>query len=97
VPNPWGRRGSPAHRAKILSVEQRLIDKGYVRVTGGSGAEKKLGNRFPDLLMEKNGKRVVVQVGKLNKDGTPIARERAALKDLRSDPNAGTVVFVPYK
>ncbi len=61
------------------------------------------GNRFPDLVMEKNGRRIAVQVGKRTNAGrVPIARERRALKDLRqfTDPVDGSsfdhVFFVEY-
>jgi hypothetical protein len=35
APNPWGRRGSPAHRGRIREVESRFTDRGWNVVAGG--------------------------------------------------------------
>ena len=102
-PNPYGRHGSPAHVAKIREAEMRLQDKGWTPLSGGSLPEAKYGNRFPDLVMEKDGKQIAVQVGRRTKtQRIPIARERRARADLQNyvDPVDGQsfdhVFFVEY-
>jgi len=36
VRNPYGRIGSPAHRARILEVQERLKAKGWKVFAGGA-------------------------------------------------------------
>ncbi|BFG73721.1 RHS repeat-associated core domain-containing protein [Paraburkholderia terrae] len=101
IPNPWGRRGSPAHRSKIQDAENRLSKSGWTTISGGSLPEQKRGSRYPDLEMEKNGQKMVVQVGRKTKGSKcakpqPISRERAAIKDLRALNTYSHVFFVSY-
>jgi hypothetical protein len=95
-PNPFGRRGSPAHVAKINEAEAMLNARGWQTVAGGSRPEMRIGNRFPDLIVERNGQRIAVQVGKRTRAGLPIARERRALADLRAamDPTTKLPEFI---
>ncbi len=102
APNPYGRRGSPAHVAKVMESERRLAKRGYQTRSGGSDYERAIdiGNgrkRFPDLVMEnERGERIAVQVGRRNMNGTPVAREQRALRDLRSVPGFKHVFFIGY-
>ncbi|MFA7486382.1 MAG: RHS repeat-associated core domain-containing protein, partial [Phycisphaerae bacterium] len=101
VTNPWGRRGSPAHRDKISQVETRFNDKGWKTVSGGSQPEARVymsdgSYRYPDLVMEKGGKTIAINVGKLTKAGLPISREASALTDLRSTGELMHAFFVSY-
>ncbi len=89
VPNPYGRLGSPAHRARIGDAEERFADQGWKTISGGSRPEVRYGSRYPDLVMERDGKTIAIQVGRKTKSGVPVARERRALDDLR-----GTGEFV---
>jgi hypothetical protein len=54
------------------------------------------GKRLPDLVMERNGKLIAIQVGRTTKSGIPIARERRALDDLRATGEFDHVWFVKY-
>lgn len=99
--NPWGRRGSPAHRDKIDQVEQRFKDKGWDTFSGGSKRERRVympdgSYRYPDLVMEKGGKKVAINVGKVTKGGLPILRESDALADLREAGELAHAFFVSY-
>ena len=96
--NPFGRPGKPAHRARISQAEQRLKAKGWDTTAGGwSLKERKFGNRFPDLVMEKGGRKIAVQVGLATKKGRiPIARERRAISDLRALDDFDHVFFLEY-
>jgi len=87
------RRGGTAHRVKIAEAQARLEAKGFKLESGGLGKEQKYGNRFSDLVMEKDGKRIALQIGKRNKNGMPIARERRALDDLRAYERNGEGYF----
>jgi hypothetical protein len=53
VPNPWGRRGSPNHVARIQEAEERIADRGWKTALGGSLPEEKYGKRYPDLVMQR--------------------------------------------
>jgi len=96
VPNPWGRRGSPAHTDKVLEAEKRLGDKGWKTISGGSLPEEKVGNRYPDLVMKKGDDQIAVQVGRGTRGGIPVIRERRAMDDLRKTGEFSHVFFVRY-
>ena len=57
--------------------------------------------RYVDIQATKDGKTINVQVGKANKNGKPVSRERKAIEDI-NDANKnvpkGSVrtIFVPY-
>jgi RHS repeat-associated protein len=101
-PNPFGRRGSPAHQARIAEAEQRLNARGFETVSGGSLPEQATNvgggrHRFPDLVVRNTeGKTVGVQVGSTIKSGQPVARERRALEDLRNSGEFNHVFFLGY-
>jgi RHS repeat-associated protein len=99
VPNPWGRPGSPAHQLEGARAADRLEMKGW-RATSGRGAglpERKYGKRYPDLVLERDIDRIAIQVGRLLRNGQPVARERAALADLRASGYFRHVFFISYK
>ncbi len=86
--NPFGRRGSPAHQARIQQAESKLNNAGWTTESGGSLPERlerlpNGSNHYPDLVVSKGQDRVAVQVGRATKVG-PIARETRALADLRT-------------
>jgi ribosomal protein L31 len=104
-PNPWGRRGCPAHVAKILQAESRLTGSGiWKTIAGGSLKERLFGRRFPDLVIENAaGQKIAIQVGKRNLfNRLPISRESRALQYLRGlrDANGNRVFehvfFIEY-
>ena len=90
--NCYGRRGSPDHVKKIQEAENRFTAKGWRVVAGGTKpnshevrtiVDQLTGKyRYADLILEKNGKMIAIQVGKATKNG-PVSREVAALNDLR--------------
>ena len=100
VRNPWGRPGGTEHQSVIKDVKDWYKARGiattttepYIRIEGGLK-----GGRYGDVGVYggNNGQlRSIVQVGKVNANGTPISREMKAIYDLNL---AGyTVIFVPY-
>jgi len=96
VPNPHGRLGSPAHRARIAQARDRLLAKGARLVSGGGTPEVKYGNRYPDLVIEWQGQRIAIQVGRVTRGGLPVARERYAIADLRALPDFSHVFYLGY-
>ena len=97
-PNPYGKKGGPAHQAVINKLEREFQENGYtvtkeVFVPIPEGGNKS--TRFIDLQGKKVGESTVnIQVGKMNKNGTPVSRERKAIDDLNK---AGKdVEFIPY-
>jgi hypothetical protein len=96
VPNPWGKRGSPAHVNRVAEAEKRLKENGWELVAGGSRREQRFGNRFPDLVFEKNGKTIAIQVGRRTFGGRPVAREARAIRDLRNTGEFNHVFFIRY-
>jgi RHS repeat-associated protein len=88
VPNPNGKNGGQAHQSKIAEVEKDLTSKGYTNIkketmvkTPGGNKEK----RFMDISGKNpnTGKVEHHNVGKSNKNGTPVSREVKALDDVQ--------------
>ena len=86
VPNPNGKKGSLEHREKIDEVVKEMENRNllvvkevFIRLFGKS---KKC--RFADAagFDEDNNFAEIHQVGKTNKNGTPVKRERDALDDI---------------
>jgi RHS repeat-associated protein len=102
VRNPWGRHGSPAHQDRVDAIREGLRLRGWRPVAGGTGLPERaiqVGNgriRYPDLIMEKGGRQIAVQVGKRTKGGAPVWRERRALRDLRGSGAFRHVFFFEY-
>ena len=90
VPNPGGKLGDDVTKTRTAEIRADLKDKGFNTDTEvifkTPGGEKS--KRFADVVgtHEETGKRVVVQIGKKNKRGDPVARERRAMKDIRESP-----------
>ncbi len=100
VPNPNGKNGGKAHQNTIDAQEAQLKQDGFtevqreVMVKTPEGSKSK---RFVDLQGKnpKTGEVKQVQVGKQNKNGTPVSRERKAMDDI--EKATGTrPEFVPY-
>ncbi|CAA9203029.1 hypothetical protein FLACOL7796_04575 [Flavobacterium collinsii] len=103
VPNPNGKNGGQKHQEKINEYGKKLEQKGYEvtkeRRVNTEGGHKN--TRYTDITAKKDGKTVNVQVGKQNKNGTPVARERRAIEDINNStkgaPNGSNrTIFVPY-
>jgi hypothetical protein len=102
-PNPWGRHGSPAHRAKVAQVENDLIQQGYtIQSSQNTGGETRVSTqggvkpyRYPDIVaIDPLGNIWYIQIGRLDKRGIPVKREIEALSDLIRTVNP--VKFYPY-
>jgi len=94
--------GGP-HNEKIGDVAKKLQDKGWKITEGGNVMPEKLHripgadkDRRPDIVAERDGRTIAVNVGKRQADGQPVARERDAKKDLQKEFGDGNVYFVPY-
>jgi RHS repeat-associated protein len=93
----WGKLGGPAHRAEIARQEKALKEQGYtvrreVNIKTPNGAKS---SRWADLEGTKDGETVYVQVGRQNKNGTPVAREVQAMEDIEGATDIRPR-FAPY-
>ncbi|MGH2645780.1 MAG: RHS repeat-associated core domain-containing protein, partial [Chitinophagaceae bacterium] len=105
VPNPKGRLGGEEHQALVGSEADRLEKEGYT-ITGGGGKAKeeylpslngsRKGSNYVDITATKDGETVRVQVGKQNKNGTPVSRERKNLEMIRQKKPNDELWFLPY-
>ena len=101
VANPYGRHGGPAHQSIVETKKRELVDKGWEVKDKESRvyfAPNKY--RYPDIYAQKGEIYLLIQVGKINKNGIPVAREVRAMNDLRiAISPAGTpyqVEFIKY-
>lgn len=95
--NPYGKTGGPAHQAAIAETKRDLQKEGYIVTTEAfvpipEGGHKSV--RYADILASKKEEALYVQVGRKNKNGTPVSRERKALEDLKRAKK--NVRFIPY-
>ena len=97
VPNPYGRKGGPAHQEKMKEVSDELRSKGFrviwefmVQLANGK-------RRFIDVVAfdRRNNLVSTHQVGKQTKKGIPIKRERDAAEDIETATGI-KVSFHPY-
>jgi RHS repeat-associated protein len=86
VPNPNGKKGGDAHQQKVAEVEKELQSNGMntkreVEVKTPGGNKEK---RYVDVEGKnpQTGEVKQVQVGKQNKNGTPVSREVKAMNDI---------------
>ena len=102
-PNPGGRHGGSDHRNKVMQRAQDLQNDGYTIVAGGGIAPEQAIRdpnnprrlRYPDIIAEKGGQRHYENVGRRNKRGDPVKRERQAKDDLEQWLGV-PVQFTPY-
>jgi RHS repeat-associated protein len=101
VPNPWGKKGGPAHQKKVKEVKKDIESRGLeaveeLPVPTPKGAKKK---RFIDVAgVDPKTKRVkeMHQVGKQTTKGKkPVSRERKAIEDVEKATKK-KVKFHPY-
>jgi RHS repeat-associated protein len=100
VPNPNGKKGGSAHQQKVSQSIDNLKDEGFdvietevmVKTPGGNK-----GKRFIDVrgTNSKTGATKDIQVGRKNKRGDAVARERRALDDIEN-ATGSRPEFVPY-
>jgi hypothetical protein len=92
VPNPNGKLGDALSKSRTAQVTEQIKKRGNLvelesRVLTPHGMKK---SRYADLAeIDPITKKVIKyhQIGKLNKDGTPIAREREASADIQKSTN----------
>jgi len=91
TPNPNGKKGGEKHQNKIKELFESFSIKNlspeleyYVPTPNG----KKRG-RFLDIIARNTEDDIVkaVQVGKTNKNGQPVKREREAIEDIEKQTN----------
>lgn len=100
VPNPNGKKGGQLHQDKVKEVMESLDKEGFkvieteVRIETPSGSKKA---RYIDVrgINKATGEIKDVQVGRQNKNGTPVSRERKALEDVERETGKRPY-FVPY-
>ncbi|WP_345139980.1 RHS repeat-associated core domain-containing protein, partial [Flavobacterium ginsengiterrae] len=100
VPNPNGKNGGEAHQKTVDKSEAKLKKEGFtetrreVKIETPKGEKSK---RFVDVEGKnpKTGEVKQIQVGKQNKNGTPVARERRAIDDIHQ-ATGKKPEFVPY-
>ncbi len=100
VPNPHGKLGGPAHRAKVAEVVAD-IDKRGLRPAGEHGIETPGGHkpkRYVDVVgIDPQSKNVVEmhQIGRQTKGGQPVSREVRAMDDIEA-VEGKRPIFHPY-
>lgn len=95
-----GKKGGKKHQETVDKQETKLREEGYdnvereVMVRTPEGEKSK---RFADLkgTNTNTGETKWIQVGKQNKNGTPVSRERRALTDIEK-ANKNMPIFIPY-
>ncbi len=99
VPNPNGKKGGTAHQNTINSIEKTNVNGKiqYERKYDTPNGYKQ--SRYADAVEIIDGEVTKIhQVGKVNKNGTPIMRESKAIDDIMNsfDYNGAPVYFWPY-
>ncbi len=98
VPNPNGKKGGKKHQAKINEIEDDIEKKKLDAARESFFKNKNGKSRFADIVAtnKKTGEiEEIHQVGKQNKNGTPIKRERDAIEDIEKLSKM-KVIFHPY-
>ena len=100
VPNPFGKRGGQAHQDKVAEAMEQLKSNGFEdirteRTIYTPNGEKT--RRAVDVrgINPTTGEVKYVQVGRQNKNETPVARERRALDDIEK-ATGQRPIFIPY-
>lgn len=100
VTNPDGSKGGPEHQGKVNEVEKDMQSRGLetqrevkVETPNGEKSYRKVDVVGTDPA---TGAKEQVNVGRQNKNGTPVARERRAQADIQN-ATKDKVKFVPYK
>ena len=98
-PNPNGKKGSQEHQDTIASIEPTHTDGTMDYEVKFDTPEGTKTRRFADAVEVVNGEITSIhQVGKVNQNGLPVARESRAIADIMSSPdyNGAPVYFWPY-
>jgi len=100
VPNPWGKVGGPEHRAAVKQTAEEILQTEMdfeleIHVPTPDGKKK---GRFADIASIDRATNLPVnyyQIGKTNKNGTPIKREVEAMDDIET-ATGKRPIFKPY-
>lgn len=92
MPNPWGKKGSPRHQAyvedEVRNMQKNNVNNPEIEVRTEVrivGADEKVRYIDAQAVNTQTGEVVdQVQVGRTNKNGTPVMRERQAINDIDS-------------
>ena len=96
-PNPDGKKGGKAHQDKINEISSGRGEIRYEEMYKTNNGYKT--RRFADAVEVVDGEITrIYQIGKVNKNGMPIAREIKANEDImKSDKYNGVpIFFIPY-
>jgi len=97
VPNPYEKKGGELHQKKIKEISDK-IDNGKLDAVPEQKIDKvEEGYRFADVVgIDKNQDiKEIHQIGRQNKNGTPVNRERKAIEDIEKATRL-KVIFHPY-
>jgi len=97
-PNPNGKKGGKEHQKKISEIEEEISRKDLL-----TGRETKIPlennkKRYADVTgtdFNTGDLKEIHQIGKQNKNGTPVKRERKAIEDIEKATGL-KVIFHPY-
>lgn len=97
VPNPYGKKGGKKHQNRIDEIEKGIDNKGLIPDKEHAVEIKNGKKRYVDIagLNQDGDIEELHQVGKQNKNGTPVSRERKAIKDIEK-ATGKKVFFHPY-
>ena len=99
VPNPNGKKGGQAHQDTIDSIESTHTGGSIEREVKFDTPEGTKTRRFADAVEIVDGEITSIhQVGKVNQNGLPVARESRAITDIMNSPdyNGAPIFFWPY-
>ena len=101
-PNPYGRHGKPPHRNKVKERALELQRQGHKILAGGGKRPERAvitpdgKKRYPDIISRgPDGKIHYENVGRINKSGQPVVRERRALDSIEA-ATGKRPRFTPY-
>jgi len=96
VPNPGGRLGGKEHRSLVEKIQDWIIGRDLIpdRETQIDCEHDK--KRYADVTVinEKGIPTEIHQVGRTNKNGTPVSHERKAIEDIEKATGL-KVIFHP--
>ena len=94
VPNRFGKLGGAAHREKVAEVAKEMaarVDKVEFEVKFATPNGVK-NSRYADVVGYKDGNIAeIAQIGRVNQNGSPVAREVRAANDISRSSNAAGV------
>ncbi len=97
IPNPNGKKGGKPHQNKINEIADNIEKREFKARKEQYFKNKNGKSRFADIVaINDNGDITEIhQVGKQNKNKTPVKRERDAMEDIEKLSSV-KVTFHPY-